>query len=180
MATPLPNTANLKGKIELTSMPASSRMAPIVDSVAALSRELILWRIDLRASFWYSRHSGLVIPAVTVNENVSMTAFRRALSSRPFRRTERKFWSTSSSETLKTGSTVCWNFPISKIYMSHCRTLGDFQSLTSVWQCPYVRGLRCQHLERIGWADSNGSWRCNKSFISFLLPRGWAMIISWA
>lgn len=102
----------IAGIFAQTSIPASSRIAPIVDSVAALSGELILWRIELRASFWYSRYFLLVILSVVLNESVSMTALRRALSSSPFRRTERKFWSTSSSVTLKTSSATCWDLSI--------------------------------------------------------------------
>jgi hypothetical protein len=37
-----------------------------LDDVAALSGELILWRIELRASFWYSRYFLLVILSVVL------------------------------------------------------------------------------------------------------------------
>jgi hypothetical protein len=90
-----------------TSTKANSKIAPNVDSVVAISGESILWRMELRAWLWYWRHSLSMQPPVTANENVSIAALKKAWSSSPFRKTERKFWSTSSSKTLKIGSVAC-------------------------------------------------------------------------
>lgn len=43
-------------------------------------------------------------PPVSANTKVSITAFRRAGSTRPLRKTAKKFWNASPFATLKTGS----------------------------------------------------------------------------
>lgn len=100
-------SGNCWGKRWQTSTPTSSRMVPMVDTEVAISSELILLRIQLIAWFWYSRHSRSILPSATANAKVSMTALRRAGSSRPLWKTSRKLWYASASVMLKTGSAAC-------------------------------------------------------------------------
>ena len=111
--------------------------------------------MELRASVWYPRHSLSMLPDVTANANVSIIALWRAWSSSPFRRTKRKFWSTSSSETSKFGSGTCWAFSepfymsiyrVIKTMMKNLRreknvcNLGD--SAASIWNGPGIPARR--------------------------------------
>lgn len=79
-------------------------MAPRVDSEVAPSGDSKFRRRDLNASVWYLKSSSLQLLGVNADVYVNITAFKRAWSSSPFRSTDWKFWSTSSSETLRMGS----------------------------------------------------------------------------
>lgn len=82
-------------------------MAPRVDSEVAPSGDSKFRRRELNASVWYLKSSLSQLLVVNADVYVNITAFKRAWSSSPFRRTDWKFWSTSSSETLRMGSVAC-------------------------------------------------------------------------
>ena len=105
-------------------------MAPSVDSIVALSRELIFWRIEFRASPRYLRNPLSIFPVEAANANVSITALRRAWSSNPFRRI-------NSSETLKTGSVACWDLPGS-FQVNPTRYFEHLQRSYIGWTAPVV------------------------------------------
>src|SRR3569833_2178492 len=73
-----------------------------------------------------------MIPLVTANAKVSMTAFRRAGSSRSVRKTEAKSWNRTGSATLNTGSAACLAAPASQIAWSELGAVTGI-TMTLAW-----------------------------------------------
>lgn len=105
-----------------------------------------------------------MLPPVTANTNESITAFRRAGSTKPVRKTERKFWNASSSATLKTGSGACLALSEPLILSLSEAVFSDQEELTVAKQCLQSRRIHRKRLERIERAYRQGGQRRGSSF----------------
>ncbi len=105
-----------------------------------------------------------MLPPVTANTNESITAFRRAGSTKPIRKTERKSWNASSSATLKTGSGACLALSERRIVSLSEAVFSDQEELTVAKECLQSRRINRKCLEGIERACRQGGERRGSSF----------------
>ena len=100
-----------------------------------------------------------------------MTAFTRAGSTKPVRKTERKFWNASSSATLKTGSGACLALSEPLIVNLSKALFSDQEELTVAKQCLQPRRIHRKRVERIERSCREGGERHGSSFGTRSLAR---------